>query len=104
MIISNAFIFDKNDIFNFEEDSEQWQKMKRVMLRVHTKNDDKIKEEFSNLEKKMEKTTVYVNKAANSNLLISASKFTGLLMRFTMNTDKNLITYESKEKLYRRKK
>jgi len=104
MIISNAFIFDKNDIFNFEENSEQWEKMKKVMFRVHTKNDDKIKEEFSNLEKKMERTTVYVNKAANPSLLKSASIFTGLLMRFTMNSDKNLITYESKESVLRENK
>ena len=46
MIITNAFLFDKNDIFNVEEDSEEWKKMKKVLYRVHSKNDDKIKEEF----------------------------------------------------------
>ena len=97
LIITNAFTFDKNDIFNYDENSEEWEKMKKVMYRVHTKNDDKIKEEFDNLEKKNEKTTVYVSKAVDSNLLLSASKFTGLLMKYTMNKDKNLIAYESKE-------
>ena len=97
LIITNAFTFDKNDIFNYDENSEEWEKMKKVMYRVHTKNDDKIKEEFDNLEKKNEKTTVYVSKAVNSNLLLSASKFTGLLMKYSMNKDKNLIAYESKE-------
>ena len=97
LIITNAYLFDKNDIFNYEEKSEEWEKMKKVMFRVHSKNDEKIKEEFSNMEKKMEKTTVYINKAVDQNLLLSASKFTGMLMKFTMNKDKNLITYESKE-------
>ena len=45
----------------------------------------------------MEYMGVYINKAVNSNLILSASKFTGLLMKFKMNSDKNLITYESKE-------
>ena len=97
LIITNAYLFDKNDIFNYEENSEEWKKMKKVMFRVHSKNDEKIKEEFSNMTKKMEKTTVYVNKAVNQNLLLSASKYTGMYMKFTLNKDKNLITYESKE-------
>ena len=97
LILPNAFLFDKNDIFNYEENSEEWEKMKKVMFRVHSKNDEKIKQEFSNLVKKMEKTTAYVNKAVNQNLFLSASKFTGLLMKFTINKDKNLIPYESKE-------
>ena len=97
LMLNNAYLFDKNDIFNFEQDSQEWEKMKKVMFRVHSKNDDKIHEEFINLAKKMENMGVYVNKAVNSNLLLSASKFTGLLMKFKMNSDKNLITYESKE-------
>lgn len=97
MIVTNAYLHDKNDIFNFDENSEQWKKIKKVIFRVHTKNDEKIKEEFLNREKKMESTTVYISKAVNSNLLISANKYLGLLMKFKMNPDKNLITYESKE-------
>ena len=97
LILPNAYLFDKNDIFNYEESSKEWEKMKKVMFRVHSKNDEKIKDEFSNMVKKMEKTTAYINKAVNQNLLLSASKFTGLLMKFSMNTDKNLIPYESKE-------
>jgi len=45
----------------------------------------------------MENVGLYVNKAVNSNLLLSASKFTGLLMKIKLNSDKNFITYESKE-------
>ena len=97
LIITNAYLFDKNDIFNYEENSEEWEKMKKVMFRVHSKNDDKIKEEFFNLAKKMERTTAYINKAVNQNLILSASKFTGLLMKYTVNKDKNLVAYESKE-------
>ena len=99
MIITNAFLFDKNDIFNVEEDSEEWKKMKKVLYRVHSKNDDKIKEEFFNRAKKMEATTVYVSKAVKSNLLFSANSFIALLMKFKINPDKNLIVYESKESL-----
>ena len=91
LMLNNAYLFDKNDIFNFEQDSQEWEKMKKVMFRVHSKNDDKIHEEFINLAKKMENMGVYVNKAVNSNLLLSASKFTGILMKFKMNSDKNLI-------------
>ena len=97
LILNNAYLFDKNDIFNYEENSKEWELMKKVMFRVHSKNDEKIHEEFINMAKKMENMGVYVNKAVNSNLILSASKFTGLLMKFKMNSDKNLITYESKE-------
>ena len=97
LILNNAYLFDKNDIFNYEENSKEWDAMKKVMFRVHSKNDEKIQEEFINMAKKMENMGVYVNKAVNSNLLLSASKFTGLLMKFKINSDKNLITYESKE-------
>lgn len=99
MIITNAFLFNKNDIFNLEEDSEEWKKMKKVLYRVHSKNDDKIKEEFFNRTKKMEATTMYVSKAVKSNLLLSANSFIALLMKFKINPDKNLIIYESKESL-----
>ena len=99
LILNNAYLFDKNDIFNYEQDSKEWEQMKKVMVRVHSKNDDKIHEEFINMAKKMENMGVYVNKAVNSNLLLSASKFTGLWTKFKMNSDKNLITYESKESL-----
>ena len=99
LILNNAYLFDKNDIFNYEENSSEWDKMRKVIFRVHSKNDEKIQEEFINMAKKMENMGVYVNKAVNSNLLLSASKFTGLLMKFKMNSDKNLITYESKESL-----
>ena len=97
LMLNNAYLFDKNDIFNFEEDSKEWEKMRKVMFRVHSKYDDKIQEEFLNIAKKMEDMGVYFTKAVNSNLLLTASKFTGLLMKFKMNSDKNLITYESKE-------
>ena len=99
LIVTNAYLFDKNDIFNYEENSAEWEKMKKVMFRVHSKNDEKIREEFANLTKKMEKTTVYMNKAVSQdqNLLLSASKFIGMLMKFSMSKDKNLLTYESKE-------
>ena len=99
LILNNAYLFDKNDIFNYEQDSKEWEQMKKVMVRVHSKNDDKIQEEFINMAKKMENMGVYVNKAVNANLILSASKFTGLWTKFKMNSDKNLITYESKESL-----
>ena len=99
LILTNGFFTPKDDIFNFAENSEEWQKMSQVMYRVHTRNDDKIKDEFFNLKKKNEKTSVYISKSVNenSNLLVSASKFTGLFMKFTINPDKNLLAYESKE-------
>ena len=99
LIIYNAYLFDKNDIYNYDENSKEWDLMKKVIFRVHSKNDDKIHEEFINMAKKFENMGVYVNKAVNSNLFVSAIKFTGLLMKFTMNSDKNLITYESKESI-----
>ena len=73
--------------------------MKKVLYRVHSKNDDKVKEEFFNRTKKMEATTMYVSKAVKSNLLLSANSFIALLMKFKINPDKNLIIYESKESL-----
>ena len=99
LVVANSFFIKNTDIFNYEEDSKEWQLMKKVMFRVHSKNDDKVNEAFYNLKKKNERTSVYISKSvnSNSNLLLSASKFTGLFMKFTMNTDKNLMDYESKE-------
>ena len=47
-------IKNKNDIFNYEQDSKECEQMKKVMVRVNSKNDDKINEEFINMAKKME--------------------------------------------------
>ena len=53
LILNNGYLFDKNDIFNYDENSKEWELMKKVMFRVHSKNDEKIQEEFVNMNKKM---------------------------------------------------
>ena len=45
MILNNAILVNKNDIFNYDENSTEWELMKKVVFRVHSKNDEKIQEQ-----------------------------------------------------------
>ena len=46
LILTNVYLVDKNNIFNYDENFEEWEKMKKVIYRVHSKNEEKVKEEF----------------------------------------------------------
>jgi len=38
ILFSNSFFVDKDDLYNYEEDSEEWAKMKKIVYRIHAKN------------------------------------------------------------------
>ena len=44
----NSFLLSSNDICNIPENSKEWENMKKIVFRVNSKDDDKIKELLKN--------------------------------------------------------
>ena len=42
ILFCNSYFVDKDDLYNYEEDSEEWKKMKNIVYRVRAKNKDEI--------------------------------------------------------------
>ena len=99
MLLTNSYFIDKDDLYNVEEDSEEWNQMRKIISRIHAKNKDEI--EKLNLEglKQIEKFTVFFNKAINfdSYLITNVAKVAGYYLKFKFNSDENLMEFESKE-------
>ena len=68
------------------------------MFRVITKNHNKMEEINLKGQKDFEKMTIFFNKAINfdSYLITNVVKLVGLSLKFKMNSDENLLEYESK--------
>ena len=99
LMLHNSYMVDKNDLYNYDENSNEWEGIKNVMFRVITKNSNKIEEINIKGQKDFEKMTVFFNKAINfdSYLITNVVKLVGLSIKFKMNSDENLLEYESKE-------
>ena len=99
LMLHNSYFVDKNDFYNLEEDSDEWNNIKKIMYRVNTKNKDKIEEINVKGQKDFEKMTVFFNKAINldSYLVTNIAKLAGYALKFKMNSDENLMEFESKE-------
>ena len=98
-MIHNSYMVDKDDFYNLEEDSEELNNMKKLIFKVNTKNKDKIEELNVKGQKDFQKMTVFFNKAINfdSYLITNAVKLAGFALKFKMNSDENLMEFESKE-------
>ena len=96
MLLTNSYFIDKDDLYNVEEDSEEWNQMRKIISRIHAKNKDEI--EKLNLEglKQIEKFTVFFNKAINfdSYLITNVAKVAGYYLKFKFNSDENLMEFE----------
>ena len=99
LVLHNAYMVNKNDLGNFDENSEKWKDIKRVMYRVNSKYIDIVQEEGNKMGDAIENVTVFFNKGvdADANIFKNIGKGTGLLMKFAVNSDDNLMLYESKE-------
>ena len=99
LMLHNSYMVDENDLYNYDEDSDEWKSLEKIIIRVNTKNKDKIKE--ANIEgiKQIEKSSVYFNKCFNfdSYLITNALKLAGYAIKYKINSDENLMEYESKE-------
>ena len=99
LLLSNSYFIDKNDLYNYEEDSEEWNRMKKIIYRVHAKNKDEIEKLSINNHKNIENMTIFFNKAINfdSYLITNALKAAGYYLKFKLNSDEHLMEFESKE-------
>ena len=99
LMLHNSYMIDKNDFYNLEEDSDEWKNMSKIMYRVNIKNKDKLEELNIKGQKDFEKMSIYFTKGIdfNSSLFFNAIKLTGYALKFKVNSDENLMEFESKE-------
>jgi len=73
--------------------------MKKIIFRIHAKNKDEIERLNIEGQKQMEKLTIFFNKAINfdSYLITNAVKGIGYFLKFKLNSDENLMEFESKQ-------
>ena len=97
-LLYNGYLNDKNDIFNFEENSKEWENFKKIMFRVNSKDLEKVKEEYKKANDGMANMTIYMDKVNfNSNMLLNVTKVVGTAIKYKMQSDENLRIYETKE-------
>ena len=98
-ILYNGFFNDKNDIFNFEENSPEWQSLKKIMYKVNTSVKDNLTTEYEKSTKEFNKMTVIMNKAFNydSNIVFNLTRIFAFGIKYKIINDDDLITFEAKE-------
>ena len=97
-LLYNGYRNDKNDIFNFGENSKNWENLKKVMFRVNSKDLKKLREEYKKQNDKIYDVTTYINKIDNdSNIFLNLTKVAGAAIKYKVNSDENLKIYEAKE-------
>ena len=101
ILFSNSFFVDKDDLYNYEEDSEEWAKMKKIVYRIHAKNKDESEKLNIEGQQKLEKMTIFFNKAINfdSYFITNVFKSAGYYLKFKFNSDENLMEFESKQSM-----
>ena len=99
ILFCNSYFVDKDDLYNYEEDSEEWKKMKNIVYRIHAKNKDEIEKLNIKNQKQIEKITIFFNKAINfdSLFITNVLKSAGYYLKFKLNSDENLMEFESKQ-------
>jgi len=101
MLLHNSYMVDKNDLYNYEEDSDDWKDIKKIMCRVNTKKKDEIEDLSIKGSKDLIKMSVFFNKAVNfdSYVITNLFKAAGFALKYKINSDENLMEFESKESL-----
>jgi len=99
ILFCNGYFVDKDDLYNYEEDSEEWKKMKNIVYRIHAKNKDEIEKLNIKGQKELEKIAIFFNKIINfdSFFITNALKSAGYYLKFKLNSDENLMEFESKQ-------
>ena len=100
-LLHNSYMVDKNDLYNYEEDSDDWKDIKKIMCRVNTKKKDEIEDLSIKGSKDLIKMSVFFNKAVNfdSYVITNLFKAAGFALKYKINSDENLMEFESKESL-----
>ena len=98
-VLYYGFYKDKNDIFNFEENSPEWSSLKNIMYKVNTSVKDSLITEYANADKEAEKLTLLMNKAIDfdSNIVFNLTRIFAFGIFHKIKNDNDLITFETKE-------
>ena len=96
-ILYRGYLYDKNDIFNFEENSKEWEDLRKIIFRVNSSDLNKVREDYKKENDRMANSSIYINKMdKNSNLFFNMTKIAGSAIKYKIN-DENLKIFESKE-------
>ena len=96
-ILYRGYLYDKNDIFNFEENSKEWEDLRKIIFRVNSSDLNKVREDYKKENDRMANSSIYINKMdKNSNLFFNITKIAGSAIKYKIN-DENLKIFESKE-------
>ena len=84
-------------IFNFEENSKEWEDLRKIIFRVNSSDLNKVREDYKKENDRMANSSIYINKMdKNSNLFFNITKIAGSAIKYKIN-DENLKIFESKE-------
>ena len=73
-----GYLYDKNDIFNFEENSKEWEDLRKIIFRVNSSDLNKVREDYKKENDRMSNSSIYINKMdKNSNLFFNITKIAG---------------------------
>ena len=96
-ILYRGYLYDKNDIFNFEENSKEWEDLRKIIFRVNSSDLNKVREDYKKENDRMANSSIYINKMdKNSNLFFNITKIAGSAIKYKIN-DENLKIFETKE-------
>ena len=100
-ILYQGYNLDKNDIFNFPENSEIWQNLsnKKILTSVIVNNPDKIHENLKKANDSLEQLIFIMDKAFNKNsyMVTNLMRSAGMMFKFKFTNDEISNEYEIKE-------
>ena len=103
IILYNGYLNDKDDIFNFEENSKEWEYLKKIIFRVNSNDIEKVKKDYKKANDGMNNLTIFMDKMNfNSNMFLNVTKMVGTAIKYKMQLDENLRIYETKDSRLRR--
>ena len=97
-VLYAAYINNNNDIFNYEENSDEWKELKKIIFKINSKDLNKVKEEYSKINDGTNQNIAYLDKIDfDSNFFFNLTKLAGTAIKYKFNSDENLKIYEHKE-------
>ena len=97
-VLYAAYIHDKTDIFNYEENSEEWKDLKKIIFKINCKDLDRVKKEYEKESAKTSQNIAYLSKINfDTNIFFNVAKISGVALKYAWNSDENLKMFEYKE-------
>lgn len=102
MILHNAYCMDKNDIFNYDENSNRWGGLKRILTRAYTGREEEIKIFLMDAKLQSVKSSLLLQRILNTKSftplgkIINAAKV-NLEYKIKGKLDEEIVDFEAKE-------